>query len=90
MARFKEILMNRHDDVVIVTGSSGLIGSAVINRVAENFRIVGFDREGPPHPPPAADCVSVDLISDESVQRGLSRVRLEYSTFWPYEKKWPL
>jgi nucleoside-diphosphate-sugar epimerase len=34
--------MNKHE-VIIVTGSSGLIGSAVINRLAENFRIVGFD-----------------------------------------------
>lgn len=70
--------MTMHKNVVIVTGSSGLIGSAVINCLAEHFRIVGFDREGPPHPPPAAECVCVDLTSDESVQRGLERVRQGY------------
>jgi nucleoside-diphosphate-sugar epimerase len=70
--------MAKPNDVIIITGSSGLIGSAVINRLAEHFRIVGFDREGPPHPPPIAECVCVDVTSDESVQRGLNRVRLGY------------
>jgi nucleoside-diphosphate-sugar epimerase len=72
------MLMNPHNDVIVVTGSSGLIGSAVINRLASHFRIVGFDREGAPHPPPAAECVCVDLTSETSVQHGLDRVRLEY------------
>jgi nucleoside-diphosphate-sugar epimerase len=33
------------NDVVLVTGSSGLIGSAVIRRLADRYRLVGFDRE---------------------------------------------
>jgi nucleoside-diphosphate-sugar epimerase len=65
-------------EVVLVTGSSGLIGSALVNRLAEEYAVVGFDLEGPPHPPPAVDCVSVDLTSEESVQRGLARVRQTY------------
>src|SRR6266542_1209067 len=68
-------------DVVLVTGSSGLIGSAVIRRLArrrEDYRLVGFDREGPPHPPPQAECVCIDLTSDESVREGLERVRYGY------------
>ncbi len=40
--------------------------------------MIGFDRQGPPHPPPNVDCVSVDLTSDESVQRGLTYVRERY------------
>ena len=65
-------------ETVLVTGSSGLIGSAVCNRLGEHFKVVGFDRGGPPHPPPAAECVCVDLISDESVREGLERVRVGY------------
>src|SRR6266536_3492771 len=64
--------------VVLVTGSSGLIGSAACKRFAEQFQVVGFDREGWPHPPPEAECVCVDLTSDESVQHGLARVRYAY------------
>lgn len=70
--------MDRTQDVVIVTGSSGLIGSATAARLAERFAVVGFDRAGLPHPPPSADCVSVDLTSDDSVREGLSHVRDRY------------
>ncbi len=58
--------MNTHKDIVIVTGSSGFIGCAVVNRFAEQYRVIGFDAEGPPHPPPAAECVCVDVTSTVS------------------------
>jgi nucleoside-diphosphate-sugar epimerase len=61
---------------LIITGSSGLIGSAFIDRVWENYLEIGFDRAGPPHPPPeteiALDC---DLSSDDSVRAALNEVR---------------
>jgi nucleoside-diphosphate-sugar epimerase len=59
---------------ILVTGSSGLIGSAMAARLAKEFRVVGFDREGPPHPPPTVEWVSVDMTSDESMQQGLQSV----------------
>jgi nucleoside-diphosphate-sugar epimerase len=64
--------------IVIVTGSSGLIGSAVIRALASRYALIGFDRAGPPYPPSEADCVTVDLTSEESVQNAFTRVRLEY------------
>lgn len=70
--------MNRDKATIIVTGSSGFIGKLVTNRLAEQFNVVGFDREGPPHPPTNVDCVSVDLTSDESVQQGITHVRDRY------------
>ena len=70
--------MGTNRETVIVTGSSGLIGSAVVRRLAQRFRVVGFDRAGPPHPPPEAECVCVDLTSDESVRAALDRVRRGY------------
>jgi nucleoside-diphosphate-sugar epimerase len=70
----------RHPDVALITGSSGLIGAATVNRLAERFSVVGFDSEGKPHPPPAAECVCVDLTSDSSVQSGMERLRRAYGT----------
>jgi nucleoside-diphosphate-sugar epimerase len=73
--------MDAGEDTVVVTGSSGLIGSAVANRFGRaegtsgRFAVVGFDRAGPPYPPPAAECVEVDLTSDASVAEGLRGVR---------------
>lgn len=71
-------MINAPNEVILVTGSSGLIGYAATNQFAKRFRVVGFDREGPPPPPPAAECVSLDLTSDESVRSGLDRVRQGY------------
>jgi nucleoside-diphosphate-sugar epimerase len=61
--------------IVLVTGSSGFIGSALVTRFADEFDVVGLDREGMPHPPAAAECVDVDLSSDESVEAALQQVR---------------
>ena len=42
---------------LIITGSSGRIGSSFIDRVGESYTEMGFDREGPPHPPPETEYV---------------------------------
>lgn len=67
--------MNTKRDLVLITGSSGLIGSAAVRRLAENATVVGFDRDGNPNPPAQAECVCVDLASDRSVRAGFDRVR---------------
>jgi nucleoside-diphosphate-sugar epimerase len=36
--------MARRKDTIIVTGSNGLIGSALINKFAVRFALVGLDR----------------------------------------------
>src|SRR2546425_3974469 len=65
--------------VVLVTGSSGFIGKAAVRRLARNFSMVGFDREGGnTHPPREAECVCMDLTSDESVEAAFDRVRYAY------------
>jgi nucleoside-diphosphate-sugar epimerase len=65
---------------VIVTGSSGLIGAAVVRALAPHYQVIGFDRAGAPYPPPQAECVSVDVTKAESIRRGLERVRYAYGT----------
>lgn len=74
-----------HGDVVLVTGTSGLIGSATIRRLARaqggmGLRMVGFDRETSPHPPTHAECVCIDLTDDDSLALGMERVRYAYGT----------
>jgi nucleoside-diphosphate-sugar epimerase len=70
--------LNRESDIVLVTGSSGLIGQPLVRRLARSFRMIGFDREGWPNPPKEAECVCIDLTSDESVQAAFERVRYAY------------
>ena len=62
--------------IVIVTGSNGTIGDAVMRRFAGRFDdVVGFDRKAPDPPPPGCTAVAVDVTSDESVREGLSMIR---------------
>lgn len=69
------------DKCVLITGSSGLIGRAICHRLGSSgMRVIGFDREGPPYPPPNTDCIFVDLTSDESMQNALHIVEERYGT----------
>ena len=64
--------------VVIVTGSSGLIGCALCKELASDYQVVGFDRDGYPYPPVEAECICVDFSTDASGQRAFERVRYAY------------
>ncbi len=62
--------------IVLVTGSSGRIGSAVMRRFAGRFgEVVGFDREAPKSVPPGCIYIPVEITSDESVSEGLRMLR---------------
>lgn len=62
--------------IIIVTGSNGRIGDAVMRRHVGRFaEVVGFDRKAPQPAPPGCVYVSVDITSDESVRDGLRTIR---------------
>jgi hypothetical protein len=65
-------------DIVVITGSSGFFGRSVIKRLAGDFGIVGFDQATPPHPPPEAECICIDLTSEASLAAAFARVRFAY------------
>ena len=71
-------MRNEQREVVVVTGSSGFIGSAVVTKLAQRYRVVGFDRGVSSHPPAVAECVCVDVTSDSSVAAGMERLRTAY------------
>ncbi len=70
--------MKDKTDVVIVTGSSGMIGSALIHKLAEKYHVIGFDHDGYPFPPVEAECVSVDLTTDDRMDFAFKRIRYAY------------
>lgn len=68
--------MPAENGIVIVTGSNGRIGDAVMRRFAGQFEsIVGFDRKAPAPPPPGCVYVPVEITSDDSVREGLRTIR---------------
>lgn len=66
--------MDGEPDVVLVTGGSGLIGSALIPRLAQEYSVIVLDQ---PDKPPGGDVefVPIDLTDDASVVDALDRVR---------------
>lgn len=66
--------------LVLVTGASGFIGSAIIDRLGSAYTFVGLDRPGGPAPPAAAHAVDVDLGSGKSVRDALENVRKRFGS----------
>lgn len=70
--------MSESRELVLITGSSGHIGTALIHRLAQRYGIAGFDEPGPPHPARPAHCVPVDMELQESIERALEGVREKF------------
>ena len=67
--------------LVLVTGSSGAIGTAVMKRLAGHFdSVVGFDRKAPTPPLPGCVYIPIEITSDESVREGLRIARDHHGT----------
>lgn len=77
-----DTLSNKSDspkkEIIVISGSSGLIGTALINELAQNYTIVGLDNTGYPFPPITAECICVDITSDKSMEIGMDRIRYAY------------
>lgn len=65
-------------EIIIISGSSGLVGEALINRLAQSYRVVGLDNVGYPFPPVTAECVCIDITSDKSLKNAFERIRYGY------------
>lgn len=70
--------MATEKEVVIITGSSGRIGTRIIERLNESFQPVGLDILGTTIDKPSYEFVYVDLSSDHSVTSAFNRIRYAY------------
>ena len=69
---------NTNKEIIIVSGSSGLLGTGLINRLTEQYRVAGLDDVGYPFPPIKAECVCIDITSDESMENAMKRIEYGY------------
>jgi nucleoside-diphosphate-sugar epimerase len=65
-------------EIVVITGSTGLIGTAVARRLAPEFTVIGLDTHPPANPDPGRERVFLDLTSDDSVRTALELVHAKY------------
>lgn len=72
--------MDQTNPVVLVTGGSGMLGRALIERLHHDYRVVSLDLKGDPGSPIDVEFVCVDLTSDDSVRRAVERIALVYGS----------
>lgn len=63
--------------LVLMTGSSGLIGTRVAQALEDRYRVVGLDKK-PPDDAAPLDHLECDLTQDDSVEHALERVARAY------------
>lgn len=71
-------LTDNEKPVIIVTGSSGLIGTRIIKHLAPDYRIVGLDKEGNSSPPPEVDSINFDITDTGSIKSTMEHIRNKY------------
>jgi nucleoside-diphosphate-sugar epimerase len=69
--------MTRERPLVLVTGSSGLIGSRLLSKLGPRYRAVGLDVKPPVDGDQAATFIECDLTETESVNASLRQVRYQ-------------
>lgn len=72
--------MKNNKKVVIITGSSGFIGSALAGRLSRSYQIVGLDQGMPSHPLPQVDYYSLNMASGENVEDIIRKVTQNHGT----------
>lgn len=65
-------------ELVIVTGSSGLIGSKLIDLLKDRYQVIGLDKVGDPYASEKVENITIDLTSTESIEKALDRVKYVY------------
>ena len=66
--------------VILVTGSAGYLGSALVEALPPGFQVVGLDRKAPEAGAGRSAFIECDLTKDESVRQTLSTLRQRHGT----------
>lgn len=73
-------IMEKMKKVILVTGSSGRIGTQVVRRLGEKYTIVGLELKKAAHSSSKEDLITMDLASDESVEQAFLQIQKVYGT----------
>jgi nucleoside-diphosphate-sugar epimerase len=65
-------------EVILVTGGNGFIGSAIIKKLSEKYKLVSLDKEVEPEKSRKTISYPLDLSSDSSVKNAIHTVRQNF------------
>lgn len=71
-------LGKENKEIVVITGSSGLVGSSLMTRLAKNYTIIGLDQTLPSYPPMQAECMNFDITDEKTIHAAMERIRYGY------------
>ena len=71
---------SRDKPLVLVTGSSGLIGTRLLKVLRADYRVVGLDIQRPEEPNQGTEWIQCDLADDESVAAALAELHNRYDS----------
>jgi len=72
--------MADNNDIVIVTGSSGFIGEALMAELSAFYNVIGLDHRAPKELPDGASFQEINLTSDKSVKPSLKKIRSRHGS----------
>ncbi len=72
--------MPKRKPTLLITGSTGFVGSALIQHFGTRFDLVGLDLDVSKDPPKSAESIGIDLGSEYSIHTALQRVRAAHGT----------
>jgi nucleoside-diphosphate-sugar epimerase len=67
--------MNSKPDLILVTGSAGYLGSAIVRRLSSKYRVVGLDQKPPQTVAEGTEFLRCDLTDDASVGQAMAGIR---------------
>lgn len=68
----------RNKPVVLITGSSGLIGKRIIDRLADQYQCIGLDKIGNPKANIKSENICFDITDKASIEAAIQRVKFAY------------
>src|SRR5688572_24995874 len=74
MVTAKAARLESAPELVVVTGSEGLIGSRIVKALAQKYRIVGLDVKKSPTRGSESEFIQCDLTRDASVDAALTQI----------------
>lgn len=70
--------MMKEDGIVLITGISGYIGSALGKELSQSYQVVGLDQEIPKEKLPGVHYFSLDITSEESLHETLEKIKKRF------------
>lgn len=68
------------NEIVLITGSSGYIGSALTKKLSVHFKIIGLDRDIPKKKVEGVDYYALDFSSSDELHKVIKELRQKFGT----------